>query len=95
MLFQLADPPVDTPEVVWSALAPLVTLAVGAVLLIMFRSIVKRLPPELDAIMTTAIGPVTVLAMWIVGGLVGGLSGWTASAEILPGSNFVPHSGQR
>jgi len=71
MLYQIVDPPVDTPEVVWSALAPLLALAGGAVLLIMVRSIVKRFPPEFDAALTAAIGPVTVLAMWIVGGLVG------------------------
>ncbi len=33
-------PPVETPEVVWSALAPLIALAVGAVLLIMFLSLI-------------------------------------------------------
>ncbi|MDW3220119.1 MAG: NADH-quinone oxidoreductase subunit N [Acidimicrobiales bacterium] len=71
MLAQLTSPPVETPDVVWSALTPLMTLALGAILLIMFRSIVKRLPAEFDALITTAIGPVTVLAMWIVGGLVG------------------------
>ena len=70
MPFQIADP-VATPEVVWSALAPVVSLAVGAVLLIMFRSVVKRLPADLDAAATAALGPITVLGMWIVGGLVG------------------------
>ncbi len=71
MVFQLADPPVDTPEVVWSALAPILALAIGAVVLIMFRSIVKRLPADVEASATAAIGPVTVLAMWFVGGFVG------------------------
>jgi len=70
MQFQIADP-VETPEVIWSALAPVVALAVGAVLLIMFRSIVKRMPDDLNQAATAAIGPVTVLGMWIVGGLVG------------------------
>jgi len=70
MQFQLADP-VATPDVVWSGLAPVLALAVGAVLLIMFRSVVKRMPDDLNAAATAAIGPVTVLAMWIVGGLVG------------------------
>jgi len=70
MQFQIADP-VETPEVIWSALAPVVALAVGAVLLIMFRSIVKRMPDDLNRAATAAIGPVTVLGMWIVGGLVG------------------------
>jgi NADH-quinone oxidoreductase subunit N len=71
MLPQLDSPPVQTPDIVWSALAPLIALAVGAVLLIMFRSIVKRMPASVEDTATTAIGPVTVLAMWIVGGLVG------------------------
>jgi NADH-quinone oxidoreductase subunit N len=70
MQFQIADP-VETPEVIWSALAPVVALAVGAVLLIMFRSIVKRMPDDLNRAATAAIGPVTVLGMWVVGGLVG------------------------
>ena len=70
MPFQITDP-VETPEVVWSALAPVVALAVGAVLLIMFRSIVKRLPADLDAAITVALGPIAVLGMWIVGGFVG------------------------
>jgi NADH-quinone oxidoreductase subunit N len=69
--FQLADPAVDTPDVAWIALAPLVTLAAGAILLIMFRSVVKRIPAQFEESATMAIGPVTVLAMWIVGGLVG------------------------
>lgn len=71
MLAQVATPPVETPEVVWSALAPVIALAVGAILLIMFRSIVKRMPAEYDAAATMLVGPVTVLSMWIVGGLVG------------------------
>ncbi|MEZ5246604.1 MAG: NADH-quinone oxidoreductase subunit N [Acidimicrobiales bacterium] len=70
MPFQLADP-VETPEVIWSALAPVVALAVGAVLLIMFRSIVKRMPADLNAAATATLGPVAVLGMWIVGGFVG------------------------
>ena len=65
------DPPIEAPEVVWSSIAPLVTLAVGAVLLIMFRSVVKRLPAEVERTATIAVGPVTVLAAWIVGGMVG------------------------
>ena len=71
MLGQLTPPAVETPDVVWSALTPVMALAVGAILLIMFRSIVKRMPEEFDSAATTAIGPITVLAMWVVGGLVG------------------------
>ncbi len=69
--FQLADPAVDTPDVAWIALAPLIALAGGAILLIMFRSVVKRIPAQFEESATMVIGPVTVLAMWIVGGLVG------------------------
>ena len=70
MQFQLSDP-VDTPEIIWAGLAPVLALAAGAVLLIMFRSIVKRMPDDLNATATAALGPLTVLGMWIVGGLVG------------------------
>jgi len=70
MPFQIVDP-VETPDVVWSALAPVLALAVGAVLLIMFRSIVKRMPDDLNAAATAALGPVAVLGMWIVSGFVG------------------------
>jgi NADH-quinone oxidoreductase subunit N len=68
---ELPAPPVVTPDVVWSALAPVIALALGAILLIMFRSVVKRMPEEYNSIATIAVGPVTVLGMWIVGGLVG------------------------
>ncbi|MEM7141819.1 MAG: NADH-quinone oxidoreductase subunit N [Actinomycetota bacterium] len=72
MLAQVTTPPpVETPDVVWSALSPILALAVGAILLIMFRSIVKRMPDEFDRTATILVGPVTVLAMWIVGGFVG------------------------
>ena len=71
LIQELVDTPVQTPDVVWSALAPVIALAVGAILLIMFRSVVKRMPAEFDSIATIAIGPFTVLSMWIVGGLVG------------------------
>ena len=70
MLAQVSAP-VETPDIVWAALAPVLAPAVGAVALIMFRSIVKRMPETCSTVTTLAVGPVTVLAMWIVGGLVG------------------------
>lgn len=70
MLAQL-DAEVVTPEVTWPGLAPLIALAGGAVLLIMFRSVVTRLPAAVEKIAVTLTGPVTVLVAWVVAGLVG------------------------
>ena len=70
MLAQL-DAEVVTPEVTWPGLAPLIVLAGGAVLLIMFRSVVTRLPAAVENIAVTLTGPVTVLVAWVVAGLVG------------------------
>lgn len=63
--------PVETPEIMWPGLAPLIALSLGAILLVMFRSIVKRMPADLESVLVAAVGPVTVLAAWVVGGLVG------------------------
>ncbi len=52
-------------------LSPLIVLAVGAFLLIMFRSVMKRLPEPVERIATIAVGPITVAVAWIVAGLVG------------------------
>ena len=70
-LAQLGTDPVETPEISWAGLTPLIVLAVGAIVLIMFRSVVKRLPAELDAAAVALVGPVTVIAAWVVGGMVG------------------------
>ena len=43
LLAQLDTPePVDTPDIAWSALLPLVVLTVGAVLLVLFSSLMKQ-----------------------------------------------------
>ena len=43
VLAQLDAPePVETPDIAWSALLPLVTLTVGAVLLVLFSSLMKE-----------------------------------------------------
>lgn len=73
MLAQLAQikDPVIPPQYSLAGLSPLIVLAVGAFLLIMFRSVIKRLPATVERSATVAVGPATVLAAWIVGGLVG------------------------
>ena len=52
-------------------LSPLIVLAVGAFVLIMFRSVMKRLPEPVERIATIAVGPITVAVAWVVAGLVG------------------------
>ncbi|MXW75297.1 MAG: NADH-quinone oxidoreductase subunit N [Acidimicrobiaceae bacterium] len=63
--------PVTPPQYSLAGLSPLIILAVGAFLLIMFRSVIKRLPATAERFATIAVGPTTVVAAWIVGGLVG------------------------
>ena len=46
-------------------------MAVGAFGLIMFRSVIKRLPEPVERIATIAVGPATVAVAWVVAGLVG------------------------
>ncbi|MDE0605641.1 MAG: NADH-quinone oxidoreductase subunit N [Acidimicrobiaceae bacterium] len=73
MLAQLTQNsvPVELPQYSLAGLSPLIILAVGAFLLIMVRSVVKRLPATAERFATIAVGPATVLVVWIVGGLVG------------------------
>ena len=70
MLAQIT-PPVIPPQYSLAGLSPLIVLAVGAFLLIMFRSVIKRLPEPIERFATIAVGPITVAVAWIVGGLVG------------------------
>ena len=70
MLAQIT-PPVTPPQYSLAGLSPLIVLAVGAFLLIMFRSVMKRLPEPIERFATIAVGPITVAVAWIVGGLVG------------------------
>lgn len=60
------------PQYSLAGLSPLIILAVGALLLIMFRSVIKRLPDVVERFATVALGPVMVVVAWIVGHLVGG-----------------------
>ena len=70
MLAQIT-PDVTPPQYSLAGLSPLIVLAVGAFLLIMFRSVIKRLPEPIERFATIAVGPITVAVAWIVGGLVG------------------------
>ncbi|MDG1409620.1 MAG: NADH-quinone oxidoreductase subunit N [Acidimicrobiales bacterium] len=71
MLAQLDNVPVETPEIVWAGLLPLLILSAGALLLVMFRSVVKRLPDDIEPYLVTAVGPLTVLGMWFAAGFAG------------------------
>ena len=59
------------PQYSLVGLSPLIVLAAGALVLIMFRSVMKRLPEPVERIATIAVGPVTVAVAWVVAGLVG------------------------
>ena len=64
-------PNVAPPQYSLAGLSPLIVLAVGAFVLIMFRSVMKRLPEPVERIATIAVGPATVAVAWVVAGLVG------------------------
>ena len=64
-------PNVTPPQYSLAGLSPLIILAVGAFGLIMFRSVIKRLPEPVERIATIAVGPATVAVAWVVAGLVG------------------------
>jgi NADH-quinone oxidoreductase subunit N len=58
---------VDTPDVAWSALLPLLCLAVGAVLLVLISSLVRRLPRWFDAgftVLTALAGIGSAVYLW-------------------------------
>ena len=69
--FARISDPVTPPQYSLAGLSPLIILAVGAFLLIMFRSVIKRLPEKAERFATIAVGPAAVLVAWVVGGLVG------------------------
>ncbi len=71
MFAQVDVVPVETPEVIWAGLIPIIALAGGAMLLVMFRSVVKRLAPKFESPATTAIGPVSVVVAYVLGGVAG------------------------
>ena len=89
MLAQVDAVPVQTPEVVWSGLAPLMILAAGAVLLIMFRSVLKRLPAEIEELLVMLVGPATVLGAWFAKGLTADEVPMSGLREDLGGGFYV------
>ena len=70
MIAQL-DATVARPEIVWDGLLPILTLGVGALLLVLFRSLMKQLPKAAADQAVPVIGGLTVIAMWVVGGFAG------------------------
>ncbi len=70
MLAQSASP-VVTPDIAWDGVLPLAILGIGALLLVMFRSVVKSLPDHFQSRAVQAVGAATVLAMWVAGGYSG------------------------
>jgi len=71
MLAQIDFVPVVSPNVEWAGLLPLLVLGGGAMLLVMFRSVVKRLPAEYDMWLTVALGPISIVVAYILGGVAG------------------------
>ena len=65
----LAQLPVQTPDIDWTGLLPVLLPAAGALVLLMVRSLVpgRLLPPALDAVWTFAVavaGIVSVMVLW-------------------------------
>lgn len=70
-MFAQASLPVVRPEIVWEGLAPLMILGAGALLIVMFRSVVKQLPVAATGQAIPAVGAMTVVGMWAAYGLAG------------------------
>ena len=70
MIAQL-ESTVARPEIAWDGLLPILTLGVGALLLVLFRSLMKQLPKAAADQAVPVIGGLTVVAMWMVGGFAG------------------------
>ncbi len=70
MFTQIAVP-VVRPEIVWEGLAPLIILGAGALLIVMFRSVLKQLPPAIAARAVPAVGAAAVIGMGLAYGLAG------------------------
>ena len=62
MIAQL-DATVARPEIAWDGLLPILTLGFGALLLVLFRSLMKQLPKAAAEQAVPAIGGLTVIAM--------------------------------
>ncbi|MEM9468128.1 MAG: NADH-quinone oxidoreductase subunit N [Actinomycetota bacterium] len=71
MLAQATNP-VIRPDIEWQGILPLLILGVGALLLILFRSLIKALPDSIVDNAVPVIGGLTVIAMWVSAGYAGG-----------------------
>jgi len=71
MLAQVSNP-VVRPDIVWEGLLPVLLLGVGALLLILFRSLIKALPAVVADNAVPVVGGLTVVAMWVAAGYAGG-----------------------
>ena len=63
--------PVARPELAWDGLLPLLILSGGALALVLFRSLVKRLPASVATMAVPAMGAVTVIGAWLAGSFTG------------------------
>jgi NADH-quinone oxidoreductase subunit N len=71
MLAQATNP-VARPDIAWDGLVPLLILGVGALVLVLFRSLIKALPASVVDNAVPVIGAFTVIGMWVAAGLAGG-----------------------
>ena len=70
-MFAQTSVPVERPEIVWEGLAPLIVLAAGALLIVMFRSVIKQLPAAVTDQVIPVVGASTVVGMWAAYGIAG------------------------
>ena len=70
-MFTQISVPVARPEIVWEGLAPLIILSAGALLIVMFRSVIKQLPLRVTAQAVPAVGAASVVGMCLAYGLAG------------------------
>lgn len=70
-MFAQTSVPVERPDILWEGLAPLIVLAGGALLIVMFRSVIKQLPAAVTDQAIPVIGAMTVVGMWAAYGLAG------------------------
>ena len=71
MLAQLTEP-VARPDIVWQGVMPLLILGGGALVLILFRSLIKALPAAVVDNAVPGIGGLTVIVMWVAAGYAAG-----------------------
>lgn len=63
--------PVSAPAVDWAGLLPLLILGGGALLLVMARSLVKRMDSSAEEAAVTSAGPLSVVGMWLAAAAAG------------------------